>query len=115
MYEHRSKPLLSPAAFFRRLAVHMAIVFGVILVSLFAGILGYREFARLSWIDSLLNASMIMGGMGPVDRLATNSAKLFASFYALYCGLVLLICVGILFAPVIHRILHKFHLETPGN
>ncbi len=73
--------------------------------------LGYRSFANLSWVDSFLNASMILTGMGPVNHLDTNVAKLFAGFYALYSGIAFLTVAGILFAPILHRIIHKFHMK----
>jgi len=76
------------------------------------GILGYHFTENLSWIDSLVNASMLLGGMGPVDVLHTNAGKLFASFYALYSGIVFLVSVGVILAPLYHRFLHRFHLET---
>ena len=76
-----------------------------------AGVVGYHYFEDLPWIDSLLNASMILGGMGPVNALQTNAGKIFASFYALYSGIILLASVGILITPVFHRFLHRFHLE----
>ncbi|HEX2385616.1 MAG TPA: hypothetical protein VHL99_03580, partial [Candidatus Binatia bacterium] len=79
--------------------------------SLAIGILGYHFIDDLPWIDSLLNASMILGGMGPIDPIKTTAAKIFASFYALYAGLVVLVAAGIIFAPVFHRFLHRFHLE----
>jgi hypothetical protein len=112
VYEHRNEPLLSRAAFFRRLASHAGIAIGIVLGSLGIGILGYHFLEGLAWIDSLVNAAMILGGMGPVDVLHTTAGKLFASFYALYSGIIFLLAVGIIFAPVFHRILHRFHLET---
>ena len=112
MYEHRTKPLISTGAFLRRLATHFGIALLIILVSLVIGVICYHKLADLPWIDAILNAAMILGGMGPVDRLTSNGAKLFAAAYALYSGLVLLISVGMLFAPVVHRILHRFHLES---
>jgi hypothetical protein len=111
MYEHRNDPLLSRTAFFRRLASHSGIAVGVVLGSLGIGMLGYHFLEGLAWIDALVNAAMILGGMGPVDALHTTAGKLFASFYALYSGIVFLLAVGIIFAPVFHRILHRFHLE----
>jgi hypothetical protein len=111
MYEHKQKPLISRRAFFARLANHIMAAAALIGVSLLIGIAGYHSLDRLSWVDSLLNASMILGGMGPVDSLHTTPAKLFASLYALYAGFVLLISVGIIIAPVFHRLLHRFHLE----
>jgi hypothetical protein len=112
MYEHRNQPLLPRPAFLLRLASHVAIAIGIIFGSLLMGILGYHFLEGLPWIDSLVNASMLLGGMGPVDTLHTNAGKLFASFYALYSGMVFLVAVGIIFAPVFHRLLHHFHLET---
>ena len=88
---------------------------GIILFSLCIGILGYHYLESLSWIDSLLNASMILGGMGPVNPLQTNAGKIFASFYALYSGIILLASVGILITPIFHRFLHRFHLELEDN
>jgi hypothetical protein len=111
MYEHRSQPLLSRQAFLLRLASHTGVALAVVFGSLLMGVLGYHFFENLPWIDSLVNASMILGGMGPVDALHTVVGKLFASFYALYSGMVFLVAVGIIFAPVFHRILHRFHLE----
>ena len=76
------------------------------------GVLGYHGLAHLSWIDSLLNASMILAGMGPVDPLPTSAAKLFASFYALFSGLAFIGIVSVLLAPFVHRLLHRFHAEV---
>ena len=112
MYEHRNQPLLPRSAFFRRLASHAGVAIGVVLGSLVIGILGYHFLEGLAWIDSLVNAAMILGGMGPVDTLHTTAGKVFAAFYALYSGMVFLVAVGIIFAPVFHRILHRFHLEA---
>jgi hypothetical protein len=115
MYEHRSQPLLPRLAFIRRLVLHAAVSIGVIVGSLLMGVLGYHFLEGLAWIDALVNASMLLGGMGPVDSLHTEAGKLFASFYALYSGMVFLVAVGIIFAPVFHRILHRFHLETADD
>jgi len=111
MYEHRSEPLLPRTLFIRRLFRHGLIGAAVIAFSLTIGIMGYRFFAGLTWIDSLLNASMILGGMGPVNPLATAAAKLFASFYALFAGIAFLATVGVFIAPIAHRLLHRLHLE----
>ena len=83
----------------------------IIVISLFMGIAGYMQTEHLSMIDAFLNAAMLMGGMGPVNVLHSESAKLFAGVYAMYCGFVVLISVGIFFTPIFHRILHRFHLE----
>ena len=82
--------------------------------SLALGILGYHFIAGFNWVDSLLNASMILTGMGPVGALNTDSAKIFASAYALFSGLIFISATGILLTPIFHRVLHKFHLEERG-
>ena len=110
-FEHHTQPLATRVEFARRMLRFGLVTAGIILFSLGIGILGYHYLESLSWIDSLLNASMILGGMGPVNNLQTNAGKIFASFYALYSGIVLLASVGILITPVFHRFLHRFHLE----
>lgn len=112
MFEHRKQPLLSPGDFLIRQLIYLLVALGIIIGSLVMGILGYHFFENLSWIDSLVNASMLLGGMGPVNVLHTNAGKLFASFYALYSGIVFLVSVGVILAPLYHRFLHRFHLET---
>ena len=109
--EHRHEPLLPRAAFAVRMVLHAAIAIGIVLGALAIGVFGYHLIAQLPWIDALVNASMILGGMGPVDVLHTSGAKLFASFYALFAGIVFLVSVGVLFAPIVHRFLHRFHIE----
>jgi hypothetical protein len=111
MYEHRSAPLLPFRRFVRRLLSSMALVFAFVGLSLALGILGYHSIAHMSWIDALLNASMILAGMGPVDELRTGAAKVFASAYALFSGVVFISSIGVIAAPIAHRFLHKFHLE----
>ena len=110
MYEHHKQPLASRRKFLRRLALNALIGTAILFVSLGIGVAGYHYLEGLSWIDSLLNASMILGGMGPVNPLQTDAGKIFASFYALYSGVVLLASVGVLAAPIFHRFLHHFHL-----
>ena len=112
MYEHKSHPLLPKKLFIRRLLNNGLTGLGVIAFSLGTGVLGYHFTENLSWLDSLLNASMILGGMGPVSPLQTPGGKWFASFYALFSGIVFLLVAGILIAPIFHRFLHKFHLES---
>ncbi len=109
MFEHRSKPLISGAAFIQRLLTWLGLTCVLIGLSLGMGMCGYHYYEGLSWLDSLLNAAMILGGMGPVDVLHTTAGKMFASFYALYSGLLLVVCGGLFLAPVFHRILHHFH------
>jgi hypothetical protein len=111
MYEHFRQPLISRAAFFLRIGWHVLIALGIVLVSLAIGIVGYHEFEDLSWIDATVNASMILGGMGPLNQLQTNAGKLFASFYALFSGIVFLVAIAVLLAPAVHRFLHRFHIE----
>ena len=111
MYEQRNHPLLSRAKFIARIARHGALAMALIAVALAIGIFGYHFIAHVHWIDSLLNASMILGGMGPVDPLQTTAAKLFASFYALFSGLVFIGIASLLVAPFLHRLLHRFHFE----
>lgn len=114
-YEHHAEPLLSRPAFQRRLWVHSAVAAVVIAGALLLGVFGYHFFEGLAWIDSLLNASMILGGMGPVDILHTPAGKLFASFYALFSGIAFIATAGIMIAPVAHRLLHRLHLEQEAS
>ena len=111
MFEHHKQPLASQSIFRQRMVRFGLFAGGIILFSLCIGILGYHYFESLSWIDSLLNASMILGGMGPVNLLQTSAGKIFASFYALYSGIVLLASVGVLATPIFHRFMHRFHIE----
>lgn len=111
-FEHHTEPLLPKRQFLIRLARHAFSAFGITCVALGIGVLGYHGFEGLTWVDSLVNASMILAGMGPVNTLQTTGGKLFASFYALFSGLVFLIIVGVLIVPVFHRFLHRFHLES---
>jgi hypothetical protein len=111
MYEHRKQPLLSRLEFSKRVGRHGLVAFGILAFGLGSGVLGYRFFAHLNWIDSLLNASMILGGMGPVNPLTTNGAKIFASCYALFSGLAFISIVSVLLAPFVHRLLHRVHAE----
>lgn len=111
MYEKRRHPPLSHAAFLRRLAWHGAIAVALVIVSLVAGMAGYSWFEGLGWRDSFLNAAMLLGGMGPVWAPRTPGGKVFAGIYALYAGLVFLVCAGIIAAPLLHRLMHRFHWD----
>jgi hypothetical protein len=115
MYEHRRQKLISGREFVRRMTRHGGWALMLILGSLLLGVAGFHWIGGRPWIDALLNASMLLGGMGPVGDLGETPGKLFASAYALYAGLIFLIVAGLLFAPVFHRILHKFHLETGSD
>ena len=111
MFEAKSKPLLPRASFYARLARSAAIGVLVIVIALGAGMLGYHHFEGMPWIDAFANAAMILSGMGPLATLTSAEGKLFAGFYALFSGLVFVVVMGIVFAPVVHRFMHRFHLE----
>ena len=112
-FEHRHEPLLPKHLFLHRLSRHALIAVAIVGTSLAIGVVGYRWSGHLSWLDSLYNASMILGGMGPVDDRGLGippAEKWFASAYALFAGMALLVIVGVMFAPLFHRFLHHFHL-----
>lgn len=111
MYEHRRIPPLSRARFVRRFALHFAAAQALVALSLGIGMAGYMYFEHLAWRDAFVNAAMLLGGMGPVDPLETDGGKIFAGLFALYAGLIFLIVAGVLLAPVVHRIGHRFHWE----
>ena len=110
-YEAKHQPLLSRRAFIRRLVRNFGAASVLIGLSLFGGMAGYRYFEGMDWIDAFANASMILSGMGPLGPLQTPGGKLFAGLYALYSGLALIAVTGIIFAPILHRLLHRFHME----
>lgn len=112
MFEHRLQKLLPRSQFYLRVFLHGLIALLIIFGSLGIGILGYRLTEGFPWIDSFLNAAMILGGMGPVNELQTISGKLFASFYSLFAGIVFLVVAGLIFAPIAHRLLHRFHFAA---
>lgn len=109
--EHHKNPLLTRRQFLRREVRYAGFSLVILAFSIGIGVFGYHYLGRLPWIDSFLNASMILTGMGPVDHLDTASGKLFASFYALFSGVAFLTFIGVLFAPIYHRFLHRFHLD----
>ncbi len=111
LYEHRSQPVLPRRMFVLRLISHSAVAVVLLCLSLGLGILGYHFLVGLDWLDALLNASMILGGMGPVDRVPTPLGKVFASTYALFAGVVFLVVSAIIVAPLAHRLLHSLHVE----
>jgi hypothetical protein len=112
MLESRQTPLASRTVFARRMGIFFGLSLGVIGVALGIGVLGYHYIAGFDWVDSILNASMILGGMGPMGELQGDVAKLFASAYALFSGLVFISVTGIVLTPVAHRALHVFHLDN---
>lgn len=111
MFERKHERIAPVAVFMRRLAGAIGIAILLILAALFAGVAGYHWIAGLDWVDALLDASMILGGMGPVNPLAGTGAKVFASGYALFSGLLFIAIMGIIFSPIVHRMLHKFHID----
>ena len=111
MFEHHKEKLLPPREFIRRLGWSVAAGLGLIVFSLSLGMIGYHVLGGLSWIDAFLDAAMILSGMGPVSPLQGSAVKVFAGCYAIYCGIALIGTTAVIFAPVIHRGLHKFHLE----
>jgi hypothetical protein len=111
MYERRTEKLLPVPRFLGRMAKTVCFALFLIVVALAIGVVGYHHFAGLSWIDSLLNASMILTGMGPVDPMKTEGAKLFASLYAIFSGSLFLTSIAFVLAPLFHRLLHTFHLD----
>lgn len=111
MFEKKDEPLLTRSAFLVRMGGSIGVSALIVAGSLLIGSVGYHHFGQLSWIDALLNASMILTGMGPVDPMTTTAGKLFATFYALYSGVAFLTMMAVILAPLIHRLLHKFHLD----
>ncbi len=110
-FERRHEKVAPVPVFIKRVAVSSGIACGLACIALLIGIFGYHRFAGLGWIDALLDASMILGGMGPVHELRTDDAKIFASGYALFSGLVFIGVMALVLAPLVHRMLHKFHAD----
>ena len=111
MYEPKTHAPIPRHRFVRRVLRHAVAAIALLVLSLALGIAGYEYFEHLPWRDAFLNAAMLMGGMGPVDPPRTDGGKVFAGLYALYAGLVFLVASGLVFAPVVHRVLHRFHWE----
>lgn len=110
-FERKRQPLAPMPVFLRRVAKNALFTLVIIAFSLLLGTMGYCHFGNLSWVDGLLNASMILTGMGPVDRMETTSGKLFSSGYAIYSGVAFLTITAVLMAPIYHRFIHHIHLE----
>jgi hypothetical protein len=110
-YERRGQRLLGRRFFVGRVLAHAAVAAALLVVSLLIGMAGYVRFELLTWTDAYLNSAMLLGGMGPVDAPRTEFGKLFAGVYALFAGLVFLAAAGVAVTPIVHRTLHRFHLE----
>jgi len=115
MFEHKRNSLLPFSLFLKRVIKYFTYTLILIGIALIIGMVGYHFFAELDWINAFYNASMILTGMGPVAEMASIPAKFFSSFYALFSGIVFLTTIAIFFAPIAHRILHKFHLENESQ
>jgi len=111
MFENRHQKVIAPRHFLRRMVFSVMLSAGIAAVALVVGVFGYHDIAGLAWIDAIHNASMILGGMGPVAEMKSDAAKLFSSAYALFCGLVFISIVAVTLAPVLHRVLHRFHMD----
>jgi len=111
MFEHRTEPVLPRHEFLARVLFHTALAVAAVAAALGMGMAGYHYLCGLPWIDALVNASMILGGMGPVDPIPSDVGKYFTSFYALFSGLFFIGVATILIAPFVHRIMHKLHLD----
>lgn len=112
MYEHHASPLLHKKLFFRRMLFSFVSGATIILSSLTFGMLGYHFFEGMNWVDAFVNAAMILGGMGPFSPLKTDASKIFAGLYALYSGFALVTTIAVIFAPIAHRFLHAFHIDS---
>lgn len=110
--ERRHQGLLPRKLFARRLLAFAGFSFGIVALSLYLGMAGFHYLERLSWLDSLLNASMLLGGMGPIAVPQSDAGKYFASAYSLFSGMVFLVAFGVLVTPIAHRIFHTFHVDT---
>lgn len=115
MFEARESPLAPPQVFAWRMLKFLGFAMVIALIALAIGVVGYHYIAEMDWVDSILNASMILGGMGPMGELKSDAAKLFASAYALFSGLVFISVMGIVLAPAAHRALHVFHLDDDDS
>jgi hypothetical protein len=112
MFETRFDPLISRAQFVSRMGRAFGVTLIIVAGSLLLGMTGYHYVGKLPWLDALHNSAMILTGMGPVDPMRTAGGKLFATFYALYSGIAFLSMMAVILAPIIHRGLHRFHLDV---
>lgn len=115
MFEHPKEPLIPIYHFYYRLGKHL--IFGLLLIflALLIGMAGYHYIEGLEWIDSFMEASMILSGMGPSVQIKSNAGKIFAGFYALFSGLMFISVIGIVIAPILHRFFHEFHMDKKSK
>lgn len=111
MYEHRKQPLASKAKFYSRVIKNIFVAVLILGIFLLIGTIGYHYTADMIWIDALHNASMILSGMGLVDKVSSDAGKIFSSVYALFSGVLFITNIGVILAPALHRIYHRMHLE----
>jgi len=111
MYERRADELAPRSIFIKRMIMSLLVAVALMVIALVLGIAGYHFLAGFDWIDSLLEASMILGGMGPIRELPNDASKVFASTYALFSGVIFIALMGIMLSPVVHRVMHKFHVD----
>jgi len=115
VYERYNEPMITRRDFVRRVAAHTLLAAALLVIPLLVGIVGYMGLAGLSPVDAFLNASMILGGMGPVDPLPNDAAKIFAGLYALFAGIFFLVVAGVVLAPILHRVLHRLHVADSDD
>ena len=114
-FEHKSRPVIPMRRFLDRMVLHGLLSLALLIFSLGIGTVGYHYFGKIPWVDSFYNASLILTGMGPVDIMPTDAAKLFASFYAIFSGVAFLSTAAVFFSPIAHRLLHSLHLQDNDN
>ena len=116
MYEHKTRPVVPAKVFYRRVLVNISVAMGILSVSLVLGIVGFCLFGKVTWIDGLHNSAMLLSGMGPVlQNYPDTASKLFSSFYALFSGIVFITNIGLILAPVIHRVFHRLNLDDDAT
>ena len=112
IFEHGRQPVITRRRFIRRMFIVIGLWLALTVIGLIIGIAGYANFEGMSLVDAYVNAAMILSGMGPIGELKTTAGKIFAGTYAIFSGLVIVIATGFLLAPIFHRVLHRFHVET---
>jgi len=114
-FEHTSKPLLDAQSFYQRQLKYMLYAFGFLGIFLAIGMVGYHFIADLDWVSSYHNSTMILSGMGEIDSMPSDGAKLFSGTYALISGVIFLVTIAVMLSPIVHRFLHRMHAEEPED